>query len=314
VFPGLARQDEVAAGLIDHAIRFTANRTDRTYLWPARHQAGAANDANLPPMGARFRLKSTFSQAGFRPDTQVFLTAFKKYGMFLADNGSDWFFTGAAEPGWNSDLLDELKTIPASAFEAIDESSLMVDPNSAQFRTTTPPPPGPTIVVRDFAFDPASPSITRGARVTWRFDGPSSHTATDATGMTLYNSGSRAAGTTFAFTFTSAGRYPYRCTIHSGMTGTISVPITASPSSGTTATTFTLTWSSAPPPAAFVYDVQVRRPGSNAFVAWKTGVTAASSTFAPDAGPGTYRFRSRVRRVSNGKASTWAVAAVITVS
>jgi len=141
IFAGLVRLDEVKAGVVDHAIRFTASSTDRTYLWPARHQAGAARNANLPPMGARFRLKASFSLSGFRHDTRVILSAMKRYGMIVADNGSDWYFQGTAENGWSTDMLDELKTIPASAFEAIDESSLMADPNSGRVRAATSSPP-----------------------------------------------------------------------------------------------------------------------------------------------------------------------------
>ena len=134
IFAGLVRLDEVKAGVVDHAIRITASQTDRSYVWPARHQAGAAHNANLPPMGARFRLKKSFSTAGFRSDTRVILTAMKRYGVIVADNGSNWYFTGTAENGWNTDMLDELKTIPAGAFEAVDASSLMADPNSGRVR------------------------------------------------------------------------------------------------------------------------------------------------------------------------------------
>jgi hypothetical protein len=134
IFAGLLRLDEVQAGLVDHAVRVTASQTDRSYLWPARHQAGAANDPNLPPMGARFRMKAGFNISSFRADTQVVLRAFKRYGMIVADNGSNWYFQGTAENGWPGDMLDELKSIPASAFEAIDFSPLMVDPNSGAVR------------------------------------------------------------------------------------------------------------------------------------------------------------------------------------
>lgn len=143
IFAGLVRLDEVKAGRVDHAIRVTASATDRSYLWPARHQAGAARNATLPPMGARFRLKQSFSLSGFRSDTHVILAAMKRYGLIVADNGSDWFFTGTAEDGWSNDMLDELKTVPAGAFEAVDESSLMVDPNSGQARTTSAVAPRP---------------------------------------------------------------------------------------------------------------------------------------------------------------------------
>jgi hypothetical protein len=148
ILPGLVRPDEVAAGVVSHAIRFTAARTDRSFLWPARHQAGSASDPTLPPMGARFRLKAGFDISSYRPDTQVILRAMQHYGLILADNGSNWFFQGSADNGWDSAMLDQLKTIPASAFEAIDESSLMVDPNSGQARQPggTPPPPAVPVV------------------------------------------------------------------------------------------------------------------------------------------------------------------------
>jgi hypothetical protein len=149
IFAGLVRLDEVKAGRVDHAIRVTAQQTDRSYIWPARHQAGAANNASLPPMGARFRLKSSYSISRFRADTQTILRAMKAYGLIVADNGSNWFFQGTAEEGWSNAMLDELKSVPASAFEAVDESSLMVSSSSGAVRsaTTTPAPkatPTPT--------------------------------------------------------------------------------------------------------------------------------------------------------------------------
>jgi len=149
IFAGLIRRDEVAAGEIDHAIRVTAQQTDRRYLWPARHQAGVRSDPTLPPMGARFRLKASFDISGFRPDTQVILRAMKKHGLIVADNGSNWFFGGTAEEGWNNDMLDELKTILASQFEAVDTSSLMVDSDSGRVADLPPPPPGCDIAGTD---------------------------------------------------------------------------------------------------------------------------------------------------------------------
>lgn len=137
IFPGLVRWDEVQAGAIDHAIRFTAQRTDRSFLWPARHQAGAASDPTLPPMGARFRLKSSFAIGGFSAPAQVILKAMQHYGLILADNGSNWFFQGATTSAWPDSLLAELKTVPASAFEAVDESALQISPDSAQARQPT---------------------------------------------------------------------------------------------------------------------------------------------------------------------------------
>ena len=89
IWPGVLRYDEILSGVVDHAIRFTAQRTDRSFVWPARHQAGAARDASLPPMGARFRLRSDFSFAGYSAQTQVVLRAMQRYGLILADNGSN---------------------------------------------------------------------------------------------------------------------------------------------------------------------------------------------------------------------------------
>jgi hypothetical protein len=132
IFAGLIRRDEVEAGEIDHAIRVTADQTNKSYLWPARHQASARSDPTLPPMGARFRLKAGFDISGFRPDTRVILRAMKEHGLIVADNGSNWFFGGTAEEGWSNAMLDELKIIPAGQFEAVDASSLMVDPDSGR--------------------------------------------------------------------------------------------------------------------------------------------------------------------------------------
>jgi hypothetical protein len=146
IFPGLLRRDEVLSGRIDHPIRMTAQRTDRTFVWPARHQAGAARDANLPPMGAWFRLRADYPTDGLHPYTVVILEAFKTHGLILADNGSNWYFTGAADSGWESRVLNELKALQAGSFEAVDQSSLMVDPNSGAVRgaSSTTPAPAPT--------------------------------------------------------------------------------------------------------------------------------------------------------------------------
>jgi hypothetical protein len=134
ILPGLLRWDEVHAGRVDHAIRFTTNVTDRRFIWPARHQAGSVSNAAYPPMGARFRLKAGFSLAGYGRDAQVVLTAMKAYGLVLADNGSPWYFQGTADDRWTAPLLDDLKRVPASAFEAVDSVRLMVSGNSGQVR------------------------------------------------------------------------------------------------------------------------------------------------------------------------------------
>jgi len=134
ILAGLMRYDEVQSGAITHAIRVQATTTDTSYVWPATAGEGSAANPNLPPMGARFRLKASFDISGYSPQAQVILRALQQYGLILDDNGPNWHFWADANPSWPSSLLDELKTVPASAFEAVDESSLMVDPNSGQAR------------------------------------------------------------------------------------------------------------------------------------------------------------------------------------
>lgn len=133
ILPGLLRWSQVRSGRIDHAIRFTAPTTAPAYLWPARHQAG--DDPDAAPMGARFRLRADFDISGFSPRTRTVLTAMKRYGLVLADNGSAWYFQGATSRAWPDRLLDELKTVPGNAFEAVDTSGLMVSPDSGRVAT-----------------------------------------------------------------------------------------------------------------------------------------------------------------------------------
>jgi hypothetical protein len=134
ILPGLLRWDEVNAGAVGHAIRFTLQTTQKAHIWPARHDAGSTTDPNVPPMGARFRLKASFDISRFSASTQVVLRAMQHYGMILADNGSNWYFTGATDSRWSDSFITELKSVPASQFEAVDESSLMIDPNSGAVR------------------------------------------------------------------------------------------------------------------------------------------------------------------------------------
>jgi hypothetical protein len=131
ILPGLVRWDEVKAGAIAHAIRFTVDCTTDDFIWPARHEAGVS-DPDCPPMGARFRLRSDFDLTGFSPKATVILRAMQRYGLLLADNGSDWYFQGTVDAHWRNGLLDQLKTVPASAFEAVDESACMVDADSGR--------------------------------------------------------------------------------------------------------------------------------------------------------------------------------------
>jgi hypothetical protein len=141
ILPGLVRYEEVIAGEIHHALRFTAPQTRNAFVWPARHQASSQSGLNYPPMGQRFRLKASVVITGFGPHVQVILRALKKYGMFLADNGSAWFISGAPDPHWDDNELHQLSQLHGSDFEAVDESSLMVDPNSGQTNVSAPSSP-----------------------------------------------------------------------------------------------------------------------------------------------------------------------------
>jgi len=119
IFAGLTRYYEVQAGAINHALRFTVARTQRAFVHPATHFASTSTDVNDPPMGLRVRLKSGYDVSHFTGESRVVLTALKRYGMYVADNGSDWFVSGETNPNWNDDDLNQLKTVPASAFEVV---------------------------------------------------------------------------------------------------------------------------------------------------------------------------------------------------
>jgi len=121
IFPGLVRYDEVASGKIQHAFRFTLPKTRAAFTPPASHWAANTSDPTAPPMGMRLRLKSSYDISGFSAQMQVILTAMKKYGLILADNGSALYVTGVSDSRWGSDL-DSLKTVPASAFEVVQMS------------------------------------------------------------------------------------------------------------------------------------------------------------------------------------------------
>ncbi len=134
ILPGLVRYDEVAAGAIRHALRFTVPQTRRAYIWPARHYASSLTGTQYPPMGQRFRLRADYDLSTFSPQVQVILRALQQYGMILADNGSPWYISGVPDERWNNDVLRQLRRVHGADFEAVDESSLMVDPNSGQTR------------------------------------------------------------------------------------------------------------------------------------------------------------------------------------
>jgi plastocyanin len=171
------------------------------------------------------------------------------------------------------------------------------------------------VSVTEAAFTPQTANGAQGRMVRWNFQGPGTHNATDRSGMGLFASGNKGAGTSYSFAFVGAGTYPYRCTLHPTVhSGTVKVPVLISPGSGRRTTSFTVTWASATAPSGHVYDVQIKRPGSTAFTNWKTAQTARSASFVPDAGTGTYTFRARLRKPAVAKASAYSAVKSINVS
>ncbi len=136
ILPGLVRYDEIAAGVIDHAIRITLNNTDNRYVWPATHKAGV-NDPNRAPMGERFRLKSSVDIASYPPQSRIVLAALAKYGAIVADNGSSWYISGAPDDRFDNEDLHSLQGLRGSDFEAVDARSLMADPTSGRVAGST---------------------------------------------------------------------------------------------------------------------------------------------------------------------------------
>lgn len=126
IFPGLVRYDEVMEkGEINHALRFTVRRTQRGYIHPATHWASSSKDPNLPPMGLRVRLRADYDISGFPKEVQVILTCLKKYGMLLADNGGDWFISGAPDPRWDVEALSAIKRVKGKDLEVVDTGPIV---------------------------------------------------------------------------------------------------------------------------------------------------------------------------------------------
>jgi len=127
IFAGLIRYDEIQRGYIDHAIRFTAPVTQAGFIHPATHFASSSTNPDLPPMGLRLRLKASFDISRFPRVARIILTAMKRYGLILADNGSPWYFQGATDPRWDDAALDTLKTVPGSAFQVVETGPIRRD-------------------------------------------------------------------------------------------------------------------------------------------------------------------------------------------
>ncbi len=171
---------------------------------------------------------------------------------------------------------------------------------------TQPPPADVHVTTGDNVFSPATPIVPAGTRVVWDFVGPSAHNVADSSSLGLFASTDAGVGASFAYRYVSAGTYAFRCTDHRKMTGSVTVPMSASATSGTTSSQITLAWSRLMTvPTAYVVDVQILRPGVRKWTTWRSSITVGSSVFTPDAGAGTYSFKARLRRPSNGSASAW---------
>ena len=162
IFPGLARYDEVAAGAIDHALRFTLQYSQAAFTPPASHWAANSTNQYAAPMGMRMRLKASFDISGFPPQSQVILRALQQYGMIMADSGSSIYISGAPDDRWNNDDLGALKSVPASAFEVLLISPLYTQNNYPQ---------GPHPTITRFTANP--PIVSAGSPVTlsWNVSG-----------------------------------------------------------------------------------------------------------------------------------------------
>jgi plastocyanin len=168
----------------------------------------------------------------------------------------------------------------------------------------SPPPDEVRVAVTDSAFTPTVIDLRRGGSVVWDWDGALHHTATDTTGMELFDITGAPGDPSASFTYVGAGSYSYYCILHPWMGGRVSVPMRAAPRRAGVHHRFLLTWARAPAPAGSVFDVQVQRPGGR----WRPLVVGASGregTFVPDAGRGRYRFRARMRSAGSGASARW---------
>ncbi|MEO8476513.1 MAG: Ig-like domain-containing protein [Actinomycetota bacterium] len=207
--------------------------------------------------------------------------------------------TYAPDPGYRGD--------DSFTFRANDGSE---DSNLATVRLTVTATQN--VTVKDFAFTPRTPTPEQGATVRWSFTGPSTHTVRDNDGLGLFDSGSKAPGTSFSYAFGAAGVYGYRCSIHpTTMMGTIKIPVKVAPTA-IKGVPLTVTWASAAL-TGYRYDVQVRPPGSSTWTSWKPNVTTLHGDYTPTL-TGTYGFRARLERLSSGANSVWSPIASVSVS
>jgi hypothetical protein len=209
IFPGLVRYDEVAAGKIQHAFRFTLPQTRAAFIPPASHDAATSSDPTAPPMGMRLRLKSSYNISGFDTSMQVILTAMQKYGLILADNGSALYVAGASDSRWGSDL-NSLKTVPASAFEVVLMSPIYTNATS---------PTGAAPTISSFTATPAT--VSSGGSVTLAWTTSNSNYEIVSPGAGAVRGSSTTANPTATTTYTLYSTNQYGRTTS---TATVTVP------------------------------------------------------------------------------------------
>ncbi len=215
ILPGLVTYDEVLSGEIKHAIRFTAPRTRREFVWPARHYASSLTGSQYPRMGERFRLKASFDISPYPADVQVILRAMKKYGIMLADNGSAWYISGQPDARWNNDQLHTLGQLLGSNFEAVDATLLRIDPNSGAAAQS-----GVTVAV-----SPSSASVRTGRSKTF------TATVTGAPNTVTWSVNGLAGGDTVVGSVDGSGQYLAPTAVPNPATVTLRAASSASPTS-----------------------------------------------------------------------------------
>ncbi|HTD24533.1 MAG TPA: plastocyanin/azurin family copper-binding protein [Terriglobales bacterium] len=227
ILPGLVRYDEVQAGLINHALRFTMVNTQKAHIYPARHDASSKLNTNLPPMGLRLRLKASTDISHFTPQAKVIAQAMKTYGIILADNGSNWYISGASDPNFDDNDLGALKTqLHGSDFEVVNTSGLRNGSDSST--ATVNIAPGGALKYVDVTSNTSTTTIPVNTTVQWNWvDASHSHSTTSGNCCTpdgKWDSQVNGNGNVFINTFNQVGTYPYFCTIHNAlMKGTVIV-------------------------------------------------------------------------------------------
>ena len=223
-------------------------------------------------------------------------------------DGATWSVASSSNVGTGQNLLSGGTALPGGVLWSAGESSADTLGKTMTLKLCEQ-------LVQDTGFSAPNATVSKGSTVAWGFPTANtiSHSVSDNTGMGMFDSGLRAPGSSFTFTFVGAGGYKV-IDVATSSTTVIKVPVSAIPGNGNISTVFTITWASGSAPTGYIFDVQIKRPGSSTFTNWLTGQTAPSSTFTPDTGTGSYTFRARMHKQGTSSASNWSPTAVITVS